>query len=897
MTTLDFSLTDNDDSVYPSTGTLKHSLPAHRDGIHIVEFGGQAGAAIFGPDSAEPIPTFRDSSHGFAKYQSLIPGSAYNKWAPFQSRIDWQVAQWAKMRGTGSTAFSDLLDIDGVPEALGLSYRNSNELDKIIDTLPMRRPAFTRKEVVMAGESFDVYKRDILDCIRALYGSPEHAQYLSFTPERHYSDPDQTSRLYHDLHTGKWWWNTQVALEKECPGATIIPVIISTDKTQVTLFRNKSAYPVYLTIGNLPKEIRRKPSQQGQILLAYLPTTKLEHISNKAARRRAVNNLFHACMGDILAPLKHAGAEGTIMQSGDGVKRRCHPILASYVSDYPEQVLVTCGYYNDSPVCMTKKNCLGNYPCDSPFRDPDKAMAAVKLFDLDKDSWIEACRDANMKPVQHPFWEDLPYVDIFRSITPDILHQMHQGIMKHLIGWLTEICGADEIDARIRRLPPSHGIRHFHKGISSLSRVTGQEHKQICAFLLGVATDIPSLSLQQSKALMTATRALVDFLYLACYPVHSDTSLTSLEGCLETFHSHKSIFTELNVRNNFNLPKLHSLCHYVRAIKLYGTTDNYSTETTERLHIDFAKDAYSASNKKDEYSQMTKWLERREKVLYHSNYVTWRITSPELLMQDHSSEQRFDFPGALRTLDDMTCPLTQHLTHHPTVKSVPLSHIEAQSPDGYGATQFALALRRFVAQFRHPELTAFQVLEMADFISLPFTKLSVWHRVKFLNNELYDTKTLDMISAYPRRYVGTRVIQNSRFDAALIRYSNVQSTGGYLTGTRIGQVRVIFTLPENQLYKLFPPDIVPPGHLAYVEWFTPFSQTESGMYRVKRQMTRDGTVHASVVPLSMILHSVQLFPKWGGSVPVEWTREMVLEQAPSVLLSPYRDIHTYFNIS
>jgi hypothetical protein len=76
---------------------------------------------------------------------------------------------------------------------------------------------------------------------------------------------------------------------------------------------------------------------------------------------------YFACMGDLLAPLKDAGIEGVVMQSGDGVKRRCHPILAAYVADYPEQMLVTCGFYGDCPVCMTKKDCLGNYPCEAPF--------------------------------------------------------------------------------------------------------------------------------------------------------------------------------------------------------------------------------------------------------------------------------------------------------------------------------------------------------------------------------------------------------------------------------------------------------------------------------------------------------------------------------------------------
>jgi hypothetical protein len=74
-----------------------------------------------------------------------------------------------------------------------------------------------------------------------------------------------------------------MTLEEQKPGATIVPVLLSSDRTQVTQFGLKTAYPVYLTIGNLPKEIWRKPSRRGQTLLAYLPTTKLKHVTNTAA--------------------------------------------------------------------------------------------------------------------------------------------------------------------------------------------------------------------------------------------------------------------------------------------------------------------------------------------------------------------------------------------------------------------------------------------------------------------------------------------------------------------------------------------------------------------------------------------------------------------------------------
>ncbi|KAG1736274.1 hypothetical protein EDD22DRAFT_959797 [Suillus occidentalis] len=154
-------------------------------------------------------------------------------WAPFTSHIDYEVARWAKLRGQGSTAFSDLLNIEGVCERLGLSYRNSRELNNIIDSkIPACRPCFKRQEILVAGEAFDVYFQDILQCVKALYGDPELAPYLVFAPERHYSDEDQTQRLYHDMYTGNWWWHTQKRLENDKPGATIIPILLSSDKTQ-----------------------------------------------------------------------------------------------------------------------------------------------------------------------------------------------------------------------------------------------------------------------------------------------------------------------------------------------------------------------------------------------------------------------------------------------------------------------------------------------------------------------------------------------------------------------------------------------------------------------------------------------------------------------------------------
>lgn len=65
--------------------------------------------------------------------------------------------------------------------------------------------------VAVAGEEYELYSRDIIQCIRALYGDATFAPHLIFVPECHYDDNDRTTRLFHDMHTGRWWWDTQVS--------------------------------------------------------------------------------------------------------------------------------------------------------------------------------------------------------------------------------------------------------------------------------------------------------------------------------------------------------------------------------------------------------------------------------------------------------------------------------------------------------------------------------------------------------------------------------------------------------------------------------------------------------------------------------------------------------------
>ncbi|KAF8870609.1 hypothetical protein BD779DRAFT_1614047 [Infundibulicybe gibba] len=550
---------------------------------------------------------------------------------PFRDEAEWELAKWM-IKNVGHGQAENLLKLPIIANRAKPSFSNKREFLERVDQLPVgvrwncvdleitgdepdleKDSTGTTKRV----EKAELWYRNPLECVEELIGNPAFQDVMKYSPERLYNDERGESQMINEMWTGSWWWDIQNQLPG---GATVAPLIISSDKTHLSNFRgDNSAWPVYLTIGNIEKETRRRVSSNATVLLGYLPIPKFDCFT-KESRSLAKYRLFHSCMEIIMSHFIDAGTNGKNMVCADGLIRNVWPIFAAYVADYPEQCLVACCMENRCPGCLVDPSERGNHICGIQKRDQDEVLFLLRRK---QEGYQDiAYKSQGLRAIYTPFWSVLPHANIFKSFTPDLLHQLHKGVFKdHLVKWCVEIIGKDEVDARFRSLPSHPGLRHFKNGISHVSQWTGAEHKEMEKVFLGlVATDA-------HVEIVKAIRSLIDFIYYASLQSHSSQTLLALRTALDDFHAHKQIFIKLNGReqDHFNIPKLHSLDHYEDLIRLFNT------ESPERLHIDYAKNAYRASNRKDYIKQMTCWLGRQEAVDQFTLYLEWamnRTTPP-----------------------------------------------------------------------------------------------------------------------------------------------------------------------------------------------------------------------------------------------------------------------------
>ena len=435
------------------------------------------------------------------------------------------------------------------------------------------------------------------------------------------------------------------------PGETLGLVMLSSDKTHLTVGQgDKECHAVYLSCGNIKKSIRSKVGAHCWMMIAQIPITKFETPEHQGLLS---NRLLHHCLDIILAGLKACAKSASAMLDPGGCLRMVRTFLIAYIADLPEQQALSCVASNYAPSSIAGPNTLGNAEAQPLRHGRDTVRTIRRIWDGLEEAGDQKnlgklrrlAREKGLNGVDSPFWRDWLHADPCLFLAPDALHQWHKLFQDHPIEWAKSWLGTKELDLRVSVLQPRVGFRHFRNGFTRFRQHTGKETKDLERVFLGVIAGHKNVT----DGILKAMRALLDFIYLAQYESHSTVTLNYLQGALHNFHKNKQHVANSGVRSGqrqngeFHIPKIELMQHVGRLVKLLGSAPQFSSEQTERCHINMAKEPYKATNRKAYVEQMCRFLDRKERIRLFSVLTSWHSSEGVILRGISTTHRRKAF--------------------------------------------------------------------------------------------------------------------------------------------------------------------------------------------------------------------------------------------------------------
>ena len=240
------------------------------------------------------------------------------------------------------------------------------------------------------------------------------------------------------------WFHEAAA--REAP-RRVLGVLVASNKTHIDSKGKKTAHSCQISLGNLPKRTRDLPTAWR--LLGYLPSrTDFIGDNNVANKAREVNWQVRAVIeATMYARLREAAQVGVKFTQYVGNVQHTEEYavhLAAGIVDMAETWAMV-GCWQRCPLCKVKD-------MDDAQQDAHPQAVAQLRSNADKASLLSGigyllragCSDAvaraDWKAAGYSYtgtsvWEDMPHVNPFEQLSlPDLLHCVHLGLAKKLIG-------------------------------------------------------------------------------------------------------------------------------------------------------------------------------------------------------------------------------------------------------------------------------------------------------------------------------------------------------------------------------------------------------------------------------------------------------------------------------
>jgi len=345
--------------------------------------------------------------------------------------------------------------------------------------------------------------------------------------------------LYSEINMGDWWWDMHDQLSAR---ETIVPVICTSDKTQLpNCSGNQHALPLSLTIGNIRQDIHQTPTKCTWI------GVELIHCPLQGAN--ITDKAWHSLVGTVMAPLQNLDITGPGLKwnCADGFQRPRDPLLAAWVEDYPERVMIAQVTYGSCRMCENPKGTLMRHTTFWPLDNSRDHQVYSELLD---ETNIDFLHTLGAHPLCNQFWL-YPLCNFYRLWQPDVLHQLLLGWVNELLHWLLKSLKARNVinrfDNRFRLVPQYQGLQCFAKRLDSVkcNSWQGNDIRGMmrtlpvnCAPFVAHFNDDgkPVAETASNEMGMRAVWGLCEFSLLVSQQTHSDQSLTAPDDALKQFY-------------------------------------------------------------------------------------------------------------------------------------------------------------------------------------------------------------------------------------------------------------------------------------------------------------------------------------------------------------------------
>ncbi|KAI6169072.1 hypothetical protein EDD17DRAFT_1810984 [Pisolithus thermaeus] len=435
-----------------------------------------------------------------------------------------------------------------------------------LDVIP-KGPTWQCTQICPEGytmkEPIYLYWHDALEVVRDIFGNPTFAEHMVYDPYHIYEGAE---REY-----GKWM----------SEGATIVPVILASDKAPVTrMSGDRKMHLLFLTIANINSEVCMKATAHAWACVAYTPIP--EFLAHPDFHSILEAHVWHHCMDIACANLKVSSHRGVFMADPHNNTRYCFTPLAAYTANLPEQLMITCVSKSASPITTAVQSQFGD---------------AVRYSPPAKKQYLSG--------IQLPFWQDWRFSDPAIFLIGEILHACHKWFFDHVLKWCRWVLGDDELDMRYhcQHKREHHDVQHT-----------------IVAAIVGRA----------DATFVSAIRAIA--------PTFMTSSIEAMEACLAEFHQNKHAIQEAGMRRgrtgdipHFHIPKLELFQSFGHSMHNVSSLIQYMADVSECLLITHCKNLFLHMNCNTGFTQqIALLLDREESICWFDLYALLHLKDTSL---------------------------------------------------------------------------------------------------------------------------------------------------------------------------------------------------------------------------------------------------------------------------